>query len=98
MTKGKSLNALKEWTKPESPRDWSRLVLTFVFAMFMLLAGRLWGESLIVATETRALQNEAALHGLETRFEDHVTVEARQHQQILDQLREIRAMLQSQDE
>ncbi len=96
VTKGKSLNALKEWSKPESPRDWSRLALGFVFALFMLLAGRLWGESLIEATTTRALQNEATLQGLETRFEDHVTVEARQHQQILDQLREIREMLQSQ--
>ena len=91
---GRSLNALKEWTTPETPRDWSHLVLGIAVAGLMLLAGRVWGESLVAEVADRALQTEASLQGLEQRFEDHVTVEARQHTEILSQLREIRGLLQ----
>ncbi len=95
--KGKSLNALKEWSKPETPRDWSQLALGIVVAALMLLAGRVWGESLVQEVADRALQTEATVAGLQRRFEDHVTVEVRQHSEILDQLREIRTILQERE-
>lgn len=93
MTKGQSLTALKE-LRPDTAGGWSRLMLGLVFAGLMLLAGRVWGESIWQEVADRAMQTEAALAGLEARFEDHVTVEARQHTEILEQLREIRGMLQ----
>jgi hypothetical protein len=92
-TESRSLKALKEFTKPANLRDWSHLILGLVFAITMLLTGRIWGESLYAATNDRALQNEANLQGLTQRFEDHVTVEADRHDEILTQLREIRRLV-----
>ncbi len=89
----RTLKAFKEYTKPANVRDWSHLVLGLVFAVLMLLAGRIWGESLYAATNGRALRNEANLEGLTQRFEDHVTVEANRHSEILTQLREIRRLV-----
>lgn len=89
-----SLNALKEFGVPETPTDWSRLLLGLVFAGFMLMAGRVWGESLWQDVADRALQNESQLEGMRRRFDDHVEVEASRHEEILSQLREIRIMLQ----
>ena len=89
----RSLQALKEYTKPQTVRDWSHLVLGVVFAVLMLLAGRIWGESLYAETNERALRTEQQVEGLEQRFEDHVEVERRQHSEILTQLREIRRLV-----
>ncbi len=85
--------SLKELKKPTNVRDWSHLILGLVFAITMLLTGRIWGESLYAATNDRALQNEANLQGLTQRFEDHVEVEAGRHDEILAQLREIRRLV-----
>ena len=89
----RSLKAFKEYTKPTNVRDWSHLVLGLVFAVLMLLAGRIWGESLYAETNGRALTNEANLEGLTQRFEDHVDIAADRHDEILTQLREIRRLV-----
>lgn len=91
--KGHRLDAFKDLT-PDSAGGWSRLMLGLVFAGLMLLAGRVWGESIWQETADRALQNTAALAGLEARFQDRVAVSDRQNDEILAQLREIRTMLQ----
>lgn len=92
-TENRTLKAFMDATKPTNVRDWSHLILGLVFAVAMMLGGRIWGESLYAATNDRALQNEANLQGLEQRFEDHVTVEADRHDEILTQLREIRRLV-----
>jgi hypothetical protein len=83
-----------EFARPNNGKDWSRLVLGIVAGITMLLAGRVWGESMLAGTTERALRNEVRVEAMETRFEDHVRTQAEANRQVLEQLTEIRRLLQ----
>lgn len=84
-----------EFARPANGKDWSRLVLGIVLGVCMLLMGRIWGESLLEETTTRAIQNEARIDAAITRFEDHATAQRETTRQVLGELAEIRRLLQA---
>lgn len=85
---------LADFARPNSGKDWSRLVLALVAGVAMLLVGRVWGESLLAGTTERAVRNEVRMEAIEQRFEDHVRVQSEQNRTVLEQLTEIRRLLQ----
>jgi hypothetical protein len=85
---------LADFARPNSGKDWSRLALGLVAGVAMLLVGRVWGESMLVGTTERALRNEVRVEAIEQRFEDHVRVQSEQNRTVLEQLTEIRRLLQ----
>lgn len=85
---------LAEFARPESGKDWSRMMLGVVAGITMLLVGRVWGESMLAGTTERALRNEVRVEAMEQRFEDHVRVQAEANRTVLEQLTEIRRLLQ----
>ena len=93
MKKGKVLSKITEQLKPHGA-DWSKLFLTIVVAVLMLLVGRVWGESRIqntvISNQQQTSLNRAAVGALGIRLDDHFSVEAERYQTILNQLAEIR--------
>lgn len=88
-----------EFARPNNGKDWSRLMLTIVLGVAMLLAGRVWGESELKNTTERALTNAGRVDAIESRFNDHVQAQAEANRNILSELRDIRRLLQErQDE
>jgi hypothetical protein len=85
---------LADFARPNNGKDWSRLVLGIVAGIAMLLVGRVWGESMLASTTERALRNEVRMEAMETRFEDHVRTQAEANRTVLEQLTEIRRLLQ----
>jgi hypothetical protein len=85
----------KEFARPENGKDWSRLALGILLGCFMLLAGRIWGESLLEETTTRAIQNEQRIEAATQRFDDHVETQREANRQVLTELAEIRRLLQA---
>lgn len=75
-------------------RDWSKVLLSIAVAALMLLVGRVWGETRIqeavIMNGQQAALNEAAVGSLNLRLNDHLDVESKRYQEILNQLREIR--------
>ncbi len=88
------LSKVAEKFKPHNAVDWPKLFLSLVLAAFMLLVGRVWGESVLgktVNTNQRQVGlNRAAVGALGIRLDDHFSVEAEKYQTILNQLSEIR--------
>jgi len=85
--------------RPQSQMDWAKLVMTVIIGVLMLLVGRTWGENnqleLIQQNARQADLAFAAAQALTDRFEDYVQSAAATDREILQQIREVRGLLEA---